>query len=211
MGNNFNTRIEGTRIKHTMGPVSIKMYDKMGIALRIECTVNNLSFFKHYREVEHRDGTCSLKLAPMKKGIYSLSPLRELLLAANHRYLEFISSLDDNSAGMKNLNKVSKTVIENNRSYKGFNFFSDDDQQLFEAVASGEYNISGFQNKNLRKKLLGKSSSQVSRLIKRLRTHGLLKKIGRTYKYYLTKLGRKVIASGLKLKEFFVIPELATV
>jgi hypothetical protein len=28
MGNRFNTRIEGTRIKHTMGPVSIKMYDK---------------------------------------------------------------------------------------------------------------------------------------------------------------------------------------
>jgi hypothetical protein len=24
MGNNFNTRIEGTRIKHSMGPVSIK-------------------------------------------------------------------------------------------------------------------------------------------------------------------------------------------
>lgn len=211
MGNNFNTRIEGTRIKHTMGPVSIKMYDKMGIALRIECTVNNLSFFKHYREVEHRDGTCSLKLTSMKKGIYSLSALRELLLSANQRYLEFISSFDDNSAGIKNLNKISKTVIENNRSYKGFNFFSDDDQQLFEAVASGEYNISGFQNKNLRKKLLGKSSSQVSRLIKRLRTHGLLKKIGRTYKYYLTKLGRKVIASGLKLKEFFIIPELVTI
>lgn len=211
MGNNFNTRIEGTRIKHTMGPVSIKMYDKMGIALRIECTVNNLSFFKHYREVEHRDGTRSLKLTSMKKGIYSLSPLRELLLSANQRYLEFISSFDDNSAGIKNLNKISKNVVENNRSYKGFNFFSDDDQQLFEAVASGEYNISGFQNRNLRKKLHGKSSSQVSRLIKRLRTHGLLKKIGRTYKYYLTKLGRKVIASGLKLKEFFIIPELVTI
>nr|CBX27420.1 hypothetical protein N47_H22420 [uncultured Desulfobacterium sp.] len=95
--------------------------------------------------------------------------------------------------------------------YKGFNFFSKEDQQLFEAVASGEYNISGFQNKNLRKKLAEKSSSQVSRLIKRLRTHGLLKKIGRTYKYYLTKLGRKVIASGLKLKEFFIIPELAAI
>jgi hypothetical protein len=211
MGNNFNTRIEGTRIKHTMGPVSIKMYDKMGIALRIECTVNNLSFFKHYREVEHRDGTCSLKMTSMKKGIYSLSPLRELLLSANRRYLEFISSFDDNSTGIKNLNKISKNIVYNNRCYKGFNFFSKDDQQLFEAIASGEYNISGFQNKNLRKKLAGKSSSQVSRLIKRLRTHGLLKKIGRTYKYYLTKLGRKVIASGLKLKEFFIIPELVVI
>jgi hypothetical protein len=28
MGNDFHTRIEGTRLKHYMGPVSIKMYDK---------------------------------------------------------------------------------------------------------------------------------------------------------------------------------------
>jgi hypothetical protein len=30
--------------------------------------------------------------AEMKKSIYSLAPLRELLLAANRRYLEFIST-----------------------------------------------------------------------------------------------------------------------
>ncbi|GFP35854.1 hypothetical protein HKBW3S43_01641, partial [Candidatus Hakubella thermalkaliphila] len=33
MGNNFNTRILGTRIKHHMGAVSIKMYDKFGLLL----------------------------------------------------------------------------------------------------------------------------------------------------------------------------------
>ena len=54
MGNRFNVRIEGTRIKHTMGPVSLKLYDKFGLILRIETTVNDLTFFKHYREVEQR-------------------------------------------------------------------------------------------------------------------------------------------------------------
>ena len=34
MGNRFNIRIEGTRIKHTMGPVSLKLYDKFGLILR---------------------------------------------------------------------------------------------------------------------------------------------------------------------------------
>jgi hypothetical protein len=28
LGSRFDTRIEGTRIKHTMGPVPLKMYDK---------------------------------------------------------------------------------------------------------------------------------------------------------------------------------------
>ena len=44
MGNRFNIRIEGTRINHTMGPVSLKMYDKFGLILRIETTVNDLTF-----------------------------------------------------------------------------------------------------------------------------------------------------------------------
>jgi hypothetical protein len=35
LGNRFDTRIEGTRIKHTMGPVSLKMYDKHGFILRM--------------------------------------------------------------------------------------------------------------------------------------------------------------------------------
>jgi len=46
--------------------------------------------------------------------------------------------------------------------------------------------------------------------MQRLRVHGLVKKLGRTYKYYLTALGKRVIALGLKLKELYVIPALCT-
>jgi hypothetical protein len=209
MGNNFNTRIEGTRIKHTMGAVSIKMYDKFSLILRIETTVNDVSFFKHYRLVEHRDGTETKKLAQMKKGIYSLTALQQLLLAANRRYLEFISAIDDPTSGIDKLDKITKTAVERSRSYKGFNLFDDQDQLLFESIASGEFNISGFQNKHLRRKLSGKTSAQVSRMIKRLHAHGLIRKIGHTYKYYLTKLGCQLITMGLKIKELVVIPCLA--
>ena len=44
--------LEGTRIQHHMGASSIKMYDKFGIILRIETTSNDVSEFKHYREVQ---------------------------------------------------------------------------------------------------------------------------------------------------------------
>ena len=73
---------------------------------------------------------------------------------------------------------------------------------------SGEFNVSGFQNKNLRSKIKDKNSAQVSRLLKRLRVHGMIKKIGRTYKYYLTRFGREVICLGLKLRELYIIPQL---
>ncbi len=209
MGNRFNTRIEGTRIKHVMGPASVKLYDKFGIMLRIETTTYDVSFFEHYRKVEHRDGTRETKVAHVKKGIYSLVSLQNLFSRANHRYLEFISTFDDNRVGSVNLNKISKNVTEKNHTYKGFNFFSDEDQQIFLTIARGEFNIRGFQNKNLRTKLMEKTTSQMCRIIKRLRVHGLIRKITHSYKYHLTTLGRKVIALGLKLKELVIIPQLA--
>ena len=79
MGNRYNVRIEGTRVRHSMGMASIKMYDKFGQILRIETTAKDVSFFKHYREVEQRNGEAVMKFAPMKKTIYSLGALREVL------------------------------------------------------------------------------------------------------------------------------------
>jgi hypothetical protein len=49
------------------------MYDKFGIILRIETTTNDVSFFKHYRKVEHRNAPATMGFAPVKKSIYALS------------------------------------------------------------------------------------------------------------------------------------------
>ena len=95
------------------------------------------------------------------------------------------------------------------RPYRGFTFFSAEDILLFEVLVRGEHTISGLRNASLRKHMPGKSPGQVSRLIKRMWMHGLLKKVGRTYKYYVTELGRSLTTTGLKLKNLVVIPELA--
>lgn len=209
IGNNFNTRILGTRIKHHMGDVSIKMYDKLGLILRIETTVNDVSEFKHYREVNQRNGVKVKKMASMKKSIYSLFPLSRLLKAANHRYLEFISTFPDPTEGVKKLNTVSQTVTCGERHYNGFNFFAEEDQKLLGVIARGEFNIRGFRNQSLQPFLSNKKPNQISRILKRLRLHSLIKKVGSTYKYYLTSLGKSVITLGLRLKELFIIPSLA--
>jgi hypothetical protein len=36
MGTRFNVRRLGTRLKHRLGAVSIKMYDKFGLILRVK-------------------------------------------------------------------------------------------------------------------------------------------------------------------------------
>jgi len=210
LGSDFGTRIEGTRIKHHMGPASIKIYDKFGLVLRIETTANDVSFFRHHRTVEHRDGEAEFKLAPLRKTIYSLDPdLRELLAAANRRYLEFISDIDDPSAGLGALRKLCEGTEHDGRTYKGLNFFAERDLALLLALVRGENTIAGIRNGDLRRHVLGATTSQISHQLKRLRLHGVLKKVGRTYKYYLTELGRRVVLAGLKLKEFVLIPALA--
>lgn len=209
MGNRYNVRIQGTRVRHSMGMASLKMYDKFGQILRIETTAKDISFFKHYREVEQRNGEAVMKFAPMKKTIYSLGALREVLEAANRRYLEFLSAIDDPSSGLGKLNKIARTVHEEARSYRGFNFFDQDDEALFVALARGEFTISGMQNKALRARFPPYNSGQMSRILRRLRTHGLIKKASHCYKYYLTALGKQVVALGLKLKELVIIPELS--
>jgi hypothetical protein len=49
----------------------------------------------------------------------------------------------------------------------------------------------------------------MSRILRRLRTHGLIKKASHCYKYYMTVLGKQAVALGLKLKQLVIIPELA--
>lgn len=209
IGNNYHVRIEGSRIKHSMGSASIKMYDKFAHILRIETTVNDVTFFKHYREVIHRDGSSTQKEASMKKNIYSLKPLREIVSASNNRYLEFISAIDDNTIGHKNLEKVTETKRVENRNYKGLNFFSKADKKIVFALTRGEYNIYGFRSKDLAKRLVDYSGGRLSRLLKRLRVHGLIKKIGNSYKYYLTDFGKKILTSSQKVINMVMIPLLS--
>jgi hypothetical protein len=204
----FKTRSQGTCVKHSMGQVSIKMYDKLGRVLRIETTASDVTFFSHRREVEHRDGTSEVKRAKVKRTIYSLPALFDLMGAANHRYLEFISSLDDPSDGTRLLPKLAKAVRKKGRSWRGLNLCATFDHKILITLARGEWCIQGLRNRNLREHL-GLNGRQISWIIKRLRMHKILKKAPRSYRYYLTKLGRRVVAAALRIREEILIPTLA--
>ena len=70
----------------------------------------------------------------------------------------------------------------------GFNLFIRDDHHLFLALARGEWCISGFRALDLRARIPWLTPTRCSSLLKRLRTHGLIKKVWHRYKYHLTKL-----------------------
>jgi hypothetical protein len=74
--------------------------------------------------------------------------------------------LADPTAGTPQLRRITQTVQQDHRTDGGFDFF---------------LTVRGFAHKDLRRRLLGKTSAQLSRLLKRLGLNGLAQKIPRTY------------------------------
>jgi hypothetical protein len=208
VGSQFSTRIEGTCVKHRFGKSSIKMYDKCGIVLRIETTTNNVSFFKHHRKVEHRDRPPTRDLAPVKKTIYSLIDLREILLGCNRRYLAHLSALDDFSAGVRALDRLARPRDVGGKTVKGINFFEPGDKALMHALQNPRVNIAGIRRGDLLTDLGMFSPSRLSRQLRRLLDIGVIKRVTGTYRYYLTKAGRAATAAAGRITASTIVPAM---
>jgi hypothetical protein len=184
------------------------MYDKLGIVLRIEITTNDVSFFKHHRKVEHRSGPATRALALVKKSIYSLIDLREILLGCNRRYLTHLSTLDDFSAGVRALDRVTRSREVDGKTVKGINFFEPGDSALLHALQNPRVNIAGIRRADLLPALNMFSPTRLLRQLRRLLDIGVIKRVTGTYRYYLTKAGRAAAAAAGRLTEAVIIPAM---
>lgn len=215
----LQTLVQGTRIKHTVGSTSLKMYDKAGRVLRIECTTSDITSFTHYRKVEPRrsqdreapaGSPAASKHAPMRKTLYSLPALAEAMQACTQRYLGYISQWPDRTAERHELRSVTAAVRdEQDRSHRGVNFFHDDDLRFLQALLRGENQIAGLRNRTLQAHLPGWKPGKIGRTLRRFRALGLLKGVAGTRKYYLTKRGMHLLVVGRQLTERVILPALA--
>jgi hypothetical protein len=80
---------------------------------------------------------------------------------------------------------------------------------LSTASANRRSNIAGIRRAHLLPVLDKLSAAAVSRQLTRFRTLGLIKRIGGTYRYYLTRIGRSAVAACCRLTEHTIIPALA--
>ena len=117
--------------------------------------------------------------------------------------------LDDFSAGIRALDRLTQPRPLKGRNLKGLNFFSRAEQTLLAALQRPGFNIAGLRRADLLP-LLGQSSpATLSRQLARLRHLGVIKRVLGTYRYYLTRAGRAAIAAGRRLTEHTIIPALA--
>lgn len=198
-------REPGACIKHFMKRNWLKMYDKLGLLLRVETVINQPGEFKVLRECRHRDGTTSLGWFAMCKGVGNLHHYQSHALACNHRYLDALAAVDDPTPGYDDLKKLTERQRSEGHTYAGFNPARQEEARLFAAVLAGDHTAQGFRNKDIRTALFDhvapqprRPSAAVGRLLKRLHVRGLIAKVPRTRRWRVTEEGRRLLSDSLQ-------------
>jgi hypothetical protein len=202
----LRTRPEGMRLKHRLNRNSIKMYDKQGSVLRVETTLLEAEDIKVCRPAaDHPGGPWSWR--PMRKAVADIYRRGRVCQAANDRYLEALASVENTTVLRELTEPLCRPVVWKGKRARGLNPLSPDDAALLEAVSQGEFAIHGFRNRDLRARLYGdtatdpkelrRRSAVITRKLRLLRAHGLIRKVTRTHRYLLTDAGRTAIAALL--------------
>ncbi len=215
----FKNRPEGVRIKHRVGQNSVKLYDKQGSVLRVETTINNPYGMKVFRPKEgDADGPSSWR--PMRKGIADLHRRTRLSQASNDRYLDALASIDTATPLGELVRRICAPTCWNGKRVRALRPWSQEDTPLFQAVIRGEFAVNGFRNADLQAHLYDRPaqspeekkrrSARVTRQLRMLRAHGLIRKVTSSHRYVLTAGGRDLIAAVLTTQRI-TLEQLQTV
>ena len=193
----YQKRAEGVRVKHWVKKNSIKVYDKQGIVLRVETTINDPHEFKVFRAKEGEpNGLKGWKV--MRRGVADLHRRGVVSQGANDRYLDALAALDVDQPLGAILIPEAKPITFKNRKVRGLRLWEERDLCLIEAVARGEFMLSGVRNKDLvaylglDKEDPKRASSRISRLLRILRAHHIIRKIQGQHSYRITPKGRNI-------------------
>lgn len=198
-------RQEGVRIKHRYNDNSVKLYDKaytsMGSVVRAELTMADPEDFKVYRRPEGKPDAAPAWLR-MRKGIADLHRRAEVSQKANDRYLDALASVDDSTRLQELLRGIEKPVTWKEKRLRALHPFQDQDRILLEVISRGEFTINGLRNKDLQPLLYPaaaksdlerrRRSSAISRKLRILRAHHLIRKVPGCHRYQVTPQGRQI-------------------
>lgn len=198
-------RPEGMRIKHRLNTNSLKMYDKQSSVLRVETTINDTRDFKVFRTHENRPhGPKDWRI--LRKGVADMHRRAEVSQAANERYLESLATVEESTPLGKLADDLCRPVRWKARRVRALQPLSPGDSRLLEVVNRGEFSLNGFRNRDVRRRLFGATSdpsqqrkhgASVTRQLRLLRAHGLIRKVPKTHRYVLSDKGRTVITALL--------------
>lgn len=205
LSTDLKVRSNGARVKHRLGPNSIKLYDKaydqLGAVLRTEITISQARYFRVYRRTD--DPNSALAWRPMRQSTADMNHRAAVSQAALNRYCCALATVDDTSTLEELTALIERRVRWRGRSVRAIHPFDPDDYALMKAVHRGEFQINGFRNRDLQHLLYStpprtkteqrRRSAAISRKLRLLRAHGLIRKRPRSYRYDISRHGRLIL------------------
>jgi len=201
---------EGERVKFWLQGNSTKFYDKAytecGSVLRAaETTINNVGVFRSYRPKEGGRED-DLQWRAMRKGIADLHRRAEVSQQTNERLINALASVDDSRRLEELIDACQQPVSWQQRRVRALRPFAED-YLLLEAVNRGDFLINGFRNRDLQAILYttpaesagerGRRSAAVSRKLRMLRAHGVIRKVPHTHRYLVAPEARTILLAIL--------------
>jgi hypothetical protein len=205
----LKVRSNGARIKHRLGPNSVKLYDKaydeLGAVLRSEITISVPKYFKVFRRTD--DPKSKLAYRPLRQSTADMYLRAEVSQKVLDRYCSALAAVDDTTSLEELTAAIERRIRWNGKSVRALHPFDPDDHILLKAVNRGEFNIAGFRNRDLQPLLYStepktdkerrRRSAATSRKLRMLRAHGLIRKRPRSHRYDVTPNGRLILSAIL--------------
>jgi hypothetical protein len=203
-------RPEGWRVKHRLARNSVKVYDKASV-LRVETTINNPREFPILRVITDDNGRRQRRWCPMNKGVTNMWRYLQVGIGANRRYLNALAAAPPNGEGVAALDALCRPRTRNGRHHARFHPLQPADLALFRAVLAGGNTIVGFPNHDLVHHLYPRPArddeerrrrcARASRLITKLRGHGLVAKVRDARLYRVTPRGQRILTAALTVHD----------
>jgi len=199
---------DSVRLKHWVNGNSIKMYDH-GNVLRVETTINQPKEFRSYRaKVGEPGGPKAWRV--LQRSVADLHRRAEVSQAANERYLEAMSGVAATTTMAKLVTPWCRRVAEPGpgaRMVRALNPLAADDAALLAVVSDPKWQVNGLRNRDVAEALYGpapadaaerkRRSARVSRWLRLLRAHGIVKKVPQTHRYLICAPARAAVLAVL--------------
>ena len=191
---------DGLRVRHWVDHNSVKVYNEQNV-LRIETTINMPDMFRVYRRAQGQPHMARKKLRPLRKGVADIPLRAQVSQDVNNRLMDQLSTFSDTTPVIDLLAPYVRARAQQGRRVRPLDL-SGKDRLLLLALSDPSFTVSGITNAGLRKVLRNTSwgagrtdqqlSARLSRHLRLLRDHGLIRKLPNRHRYHLTDKGRQL-------------------
>ena len=191
---------EGMRIRHWVDENSIKLYNEHNV-LRAEMTMNNPAMFRVWRRTEGQSKSGKKTRRSLRKGIADIPLRAQVANNVNEGFMKHMATLRSDTPLRHLFDSLTQPFTLQGRRVRGLDIVGKD-RELLMALADPLYAVGGITNRLLQQTLhhspwaKGHSSkalsARISRHLRLLRDHGLLRKVPNQRKYMLTDAGRSL-------------------